>query len=724
MSISQPLPHDAVAPHPVGKGDNDEQRSAEIAVGSVKGGGGLSRRRPGVWNLMDTAVPATARGRWCIISCDFRLSRSTHIRIEFFNVTGAHATGLPFSLANTGCQTSYGVCYVPADAERARPELWGPRPAYNSSVITFRPISRVQAAVRIALSHPVVLGKALWIGSQLHRRRSAFDLSRDAVRQALESRSYKGDYTLWSSLFDSWGPGAFQDCLRGPSLGLLVFDTGSNKQALSATLRSLAAQFGPALPHAIVGGAAKVGIEAAFSSLPAGCDYIGILQSGEMLAPHTALLARAQLDALGLPALVYADEDVRLEPGSRRRGAPLFKPEPNRILMLSGTLSHGLWLVRRGLFVAFRELWDEAAGWAEAVRLSLWINLHEAGATRNGGTRRVPFVLTHRRPDTEAAPSELLSRIVEAHLGRTGMPLEVASEWPMRLRAAPLQRAGRVSIVVASALRSIEVERCIRAVLSETRHDDLELIVGVSQPGPFDPVQRAMAARIEADPRAKVVSLRANHFNFSWTNNQCVKLTSGEQIVLLNDDVSPIRSDWLRVMLAHLADPAVGVVGAKLLYPNGTVQHGGVIMGLGGLCDHAFRTLPGDGPGYASRAALPQELSAVTGACLLIRRPLLENLGGLDEGYPSAFNDVDLCLRAREAGYAVVFAPEAVLYHLESYTYGSHYDGERAAFREAEIGRLRARWSRVAEEDPFHSPNLCQLPGHEWRPAFPPRAIL
>ena len=246
-----------------------------------------------------------------------------------------------------------------------------------------------------------------------------------------------------------------------------------------------------------------------------------------------------------------------------------------------------------GLFVAFRELWDEAAGWAEAVRLSLWINLHEAGATRNGGTRRVPFVLTHRRPDTEAAPSELLSRIVEAHLGRTGMPLEVASEWPMRLRAAPLQRAGRVSIVVASALRSIEVERCIRAVLSETRHDDLELIVGVSQPGPFDPVQRAMAARIEADPRAKVVSLRANHFNFSWTNNQCVKLTSGEQIVLLNDDVSPIRSDWLRVMLAHLADPAVGVVGGNRLYPNGTVQHGGVIMGLGGLCDHAFRHFRG-----------------------------------------------------------------------------------------------------------------------------------
>ena len=107
---------------------------------------------------------------------------------------------------------------MPADAERARPELWGPRPAYNSSVITFRPISRVQAAVRIALSHPVVLGKALWIGSQLHRRRSSFDLSRDAVRQALELRSYKGDYTLWSSLFDSGTPERFRIAYQGPRL--------------------------------------------------------------------------------------------------------------------------------------------------------------------------------------------------------------------------------------------------------------------------------------------------------------------------------------------------------------------------------------------------------------------------------------------------------------------------------------------------------------------------
>jgi O-antigen biosynthesis protein len=724
MSISQPLPHDTAAPSPVGECDNEGQGSVEIAVGSLTGSGGVSRQGPGVWHFLDLAVPATARGRWCIISCDFRLGRSARIRIEFFNVAGARVTWLPCSLANTVGQTSYGVCCVPADAEHARLELWGPRPAHNRLAITYRPIGRVQAAARIALAHPVMLGKqALWIGSQLHRRHSVSELFRGAVKQVLESGACK-DYMLWSSLFDSWDLEALQESLPGPMLGLLVFDTGNNKQALSATLRSLAAQRGAGLPHAIVGGAAKVGLDAALSNLPAGCDYVGILQAGEMLGPHAALLARAQLDTLGMPALVYADEDVRPEPGSRYRGAPLFKPEPNRMLMMSGTLSRGLWLVRRGLLAVLRELGDETADWAEAVRLSLWLHLHEAGVTRSAGTRRVPFVLTHRRPDTEGAPHKLLSRIVEAHLGRTAMPLQVASEWPMRLHAVPLQRDGRVSIVVLSALRSPEVEHCIRAVLSGTRHDDLEMIIGVSQPGPLNPAQRAMAARIGADHRAKVVPLRADHFNFSWTNNQCAKLASGEQILLLNDDVFPMRPDWLRIMLAHLADPAVGVVGAKLLYPHGTVQHGGVIMGLDGLCNHAFRTLAGDEPGYAARAVLPQELSAVTGACLLIRRPLLEKLGGFDESYFSAFNDVDLCLRVREEGYAVVFAPEAVLYHLESHTYGSHHAGERAVFREAEIERLRARWARVIEEDPFHSPNLCLVAGREWEPAFPPRAIL
>ncbi|HEX8927889.1 MAG TPA: glycosyltransferase family 2 protein, partial [Actinomycetota bacterium] len=324
-------------------------------------------------------------------------------------------------------------------------------------------------------------------------------------------------------------------------------------------------------------------------------------------------------------------------------------------------------------------------------------------------------------PDAEAAPPGELARIVGAHFRRAGLPFEAgAPAWP--LRARPLPRPGRITAVVPSALRSDEAERCIKAALAGTRHADFELVVAVSQPGPLDAAQRAAAARIEAaDGRARVLPLRAERFNFSWVNNRVIADTAGEHVLLLNDDVVPIEPGWLDAMAAHLADPAVGAVGAKLLYPGGAVQHGGVIMGMGGLCDHANRHLDGDAPGYAWRAVLAQELSAVTGACMLVRRRALERVGGLDEEYPSAFNDVDLCLRLREAGYSVVFAPEALLHHHELRTYGSHYAGERAQFHGREVARIRARWAGVIAEDPFHSPNLDLATGREWEPAFPPR---
>jgi GT2 family glycosyltransferase len=699
-----------------------EEASAEVTVGGRTAKRVWSRRRPGVWSLADTPVPQTARGCWCIVSCDFCLGKSALIRIEFLDIAGMRVAGLHCKLERNGkFGNPYGICYIPAEAERARPEVWGPPPARNSLAISYRPIGRAQAAVYVALKHPILFSYEFLV-SNLHRPRPVREILRRAMFRALDSEPFKGDYTVWSALFGSAGFEALQDEPLAPSLGMLVFDSGSNDWSLRATLRSMGAQRGSGLPHAIVRGPGKASVEAAIASLPATCDYIGVLQSGEILAAHAALLARLQLEALGLPALVYADEDVQ-EPSGRRR-TPLFKPEPNHMLMLSGTLSRGLWLIRRReLLAGLRELEDDATSWAETLRVSLWLGLYETGATRSGGTRRIPFVLTHRLTNAEAPPSKLMPSIVQAHLGRTGMPMEVASKWPMRLRAQPLPRGKRVSIIMPSTLGSAEVEHCIRTVLSNTQYDGLELIIGVSQPDPLTRAQSAVAARIEADPRVKVVSLSSNQFNFSWTNNQCFNFARGELILLLNDDVYPKRPNWLHAMVAHLHDPTVGVVGAKLLYPNGTVQHGGVIMGLGGLCDHAFRSLAGDAPGYAARAVLPQELSAVTGACLLIRTSLLQKLSGLDENYPSAFNDVDLCLRAREAGYAVVFAPEAVLYHLELHTYVSHYAGERAAFKNAEVERLRARWAHVVEEDPFHSPNLSLVPAREWEPAFPPRVL-
>ena len=283
---------------------------------------------------------------------------------------------------------------------------------------------------------------------------------------------------------------------------------------------------------------------------------------------------------------------------------------------------------------------------------------------------------------------------------------------------------GAVTVVIPSTLRRPHALRCITAVLRGTAHPRFRVHVAVSQAEPLDETQREAARRIEAHSNAEVTWLRAERFNFSWVNNRVIERTDGENVLLLNDDVSPTAPDWLDWMAAYLADPAVGVVGARLLYPGGAVQHGGVIMGLAGLCDHAHRHLPGNQPGYAWRAVLPQELSAVTAACMLVRRRLLREVGGLDEAYPSAFNDVDLALRVREAGYAVIYAPQAELIHHELQTYGSHYAGDRQPFFTMEGERMRARWADVCAADPFHNPNLGLEPGREWHLAFPPRVDL
>jgi GT2 family glycosyltransferase len=676
------------------------------------------------WRDADKPVPAEARGRWCVVSAEGLAAATRRValaRVEFLDAVGEGTGGRLYLRKGTG----RAVCFVPPIAERARLEVLGSRRCPGGAALSYRPIGTAGAAARLLAAHPgLVAGLARGIGPALMKLRPepAKARLRETLGRAIAAEASIEDYRLWSSLFDTWSPDDLHAVQGSPSLGFLVFHDGADaaRRALGATIAGLRRQYGPAQPHVVVAREGWTGPQEALAALPE-CDYIGILQAGEVLPPHASLLARGRLAALGLPATVYADEDERPTDGGLP-ASPLFKPEPNRAFMVSGVLSRGLWLVRRELLADTEcDAPHADGGWAEALRLDLWLRLHEIGEARVGGSRRLPFVLTHRRPDTAAAPPEALAHVVGAHLRRSGLPFEAEAAWPLRVRPRCLPRPGRVTIVVPSALRSAEAEHCIKAVLAGTRHADLELVVAVSQAGPLDAEQRAAAARIEAHGKARVLPLRAERFNFSWVNNRAVAATAGEHVLLLNDDVTPTEPDWLDAMTAHLADPAVGIVGAKLLYPGGAVQHGGVIMGLSGLCDHAHRHLGGDEAGYAGRAVLAQELSAVTGACLLVRRRVLERVGGLDERYPSAFNDVDLCLRVREAGYSVVFAPEAVLHHYELRTYGSHYAGERAEFKEVEAARMRARWAEVIAGDPFHNPNLGLSTGREWEPAFPPR---
>ena len=239
----------------------------------------------------------------------------------------------------------------------------------------------------------------------------------------------------------------------------------------------------------------------------------------------------------------------------------------------------------------------------------------------------------------------------------------------------------------------------------------------------------AVLRAVASLPLVRVLDLGLDGFNYARANNLAAAEAQGDTLLLLNDDVAPLRPgrggdagrDWLGTMAAHLEDPGVGAVGARLLYGDGRVQHGGVVLGLGGLAEHADRLRARDDPGPHGLCRVDREVSAVTAACLLLRRATWEALGGMDERFAVALNDVDLCLRLRRLGLGVRQANTAELFHYESLSLGRHYAGDRASLEAGEVRLLRTLHGESLLADPFHSPNLSLQLGAEDQPAFPPR---
>jgi GT2 family glycosyltransferase len=194
----------------------------------------------------------------------------------------------------------------------------------------------------------------------------------------------------------------------------------------------------------------------------------------------------------------------------------------------------------------------------------------------------------------------------------------------------------------------------------------------------------------------------AGPFNFSAMNNFAVEQTESPWLLFLNNDTEVIERDWLTVMAEHVQRPEVGAVGPMLLYPDDTVQHAGIVMGVGGIAEHAFRGWPADSPGVCRQLQTTRNYSAVTGACLLTRRDVFVEVGGFDEEQlPVTFSDVDLCLKIRRAGYRIIYTPFAKLYHHESST-------RRPAVEPMETGVMQERWREVLEQDPYYNPNLSR----------------
>jgi GT2 family glycosyltransferase len=286
----------------------------------------------------------------------------------------------------------------------------------------------------------------------------------------------------------------------------------------------------------------------------------------------------------------------------------------------------------------------------------------------------------------------------------------------VRIRFAVPVPAPKVSIIIPTRDRAELLRQCIDSVQQKTTYPSYEIIV-VDNGSTEEATLQYFAAIASDDVR---ILRDDSPFNFSALNNRAVGHATGEFVCLLNNDIEVITPDWLDELIGIAAQPGIGAVGARLWYPDDTIQHGGVILGIGGVAGHIHHGLRRGQTGYFDRAVLTQNLSAVTAACLVIRKAIYAEVGGLDEQLAVAFNDIDFCAKVASAGYRNAWTPHAELYHHESASRGSDIAPEKLERFQREIRWMQNRWRDFLTSDPAYNPNLS-LESTPFTLAFPPR---
>lgn len=437
--------------------------------------------------------------------------------------------------------------------------------------------------------------------------------------------------------------------------------------------------------------------------------YVARLGQGDLLAPLALHWIVEAINRCPGAALVYSDEDK--VDGLGRRFEPYFKGDFNQVLLLAQDC-----IARLGVYR--RDVVQGVGGFREGFRAALDhdLALRCAAASARHEIVHVPRVLYHRRATDGAAPTaesvEAARRAVTEHVHRfdAGATVEPAPDWPLglRVRHSLPSPPPLVSIIICTRDQGKLLRAAIDSIRSRTTYEDHEIVVldnGSRDAGTLD-----YLAHIARQPRMTLVR-DDSPFNYSRLNNAAVRHARGSILCLLNDDVEVLAPGWLEEMVSFAVQPGIGAVGARLWYPDGTLQHGGVIIGVGGVAGHAHPRLARGQAGYFGRGVLQQELSAVTGACLVVRREIFEAVGGFDDRIEVAFNDVDLCLRIRTAGYRNVWTPFAELIHHESASRGYEDTPEKVARFEREVRFMQERWGASLRTDPHYNPNLSMRSG-------------
>lgn len=442
-------------------------------------------------------------------------------------------------------------------------------------------------------------------------------------------------------------------------------------------------------------------------------DFLCFLDHDDLLEPNALYELALALKKHPGAELLYTDED-KVSADGKEFFQPNFKPDFNPFLLRSNNyichfLAVGAPLAKR--VGGFRKGFDGAQDYDFILRCT----------EKTEKIVHVPLALYHWRtgggstadnPFSKGYAYEAGQRAIEEHLKRSGLSGTVQrlrSPGFYRVRYAPAGMP-KISVIIPSCDHAGLLRDCLISVWEKTTYENYEVVVVENNSTEPATAAAYRELRREAERRGKalrIVRWKGTGFHYPKLNDCGVRASDGEYLLFLNNDITVISPDWMEEFLGVAACPGVGIVGARLYYPDDTIQHAGIIIGMGGVAGSLFVGMERERSGYMNRAVLLQNLSAVTAACMLVKRSVYEELGGMERRLAVAFNDVDFCLRARRAGYQVVYDPYVELYHHESKSRGAEDTTEKLKRFQGEIEFMRGRWIGLLQEgDPYYNPNL------------------
>lgn len=436
-------------------------------------------------------------------------------------------------------------------------------------------------------------------------------------------------------------------------------------------------------------------------------EFVGLLDHDDLLAPNAlyevvrALEADWELDA------VYTDED-KVTTELDEHFQPHLKPDFNLDLLRSNNYICHFFVVRRSVVKkagGFRQEFDGAQDHDFIFRC--------VETARKVG--HIPEILyhwrTHKASTADNPASKMYAfdagkRAIEAHLERTGTE-GVVTHTPdlgfFRVKY-PVQGNPLVSIIIPNKDEKETLKDCIESIRKKTEYENYEIIIVENNSTTEEIFQ--YYKELSQDPRIRLLRWK-KEFNYSAINNYGVSHARGEYLLFLNNDVKIITPGWIKEMLGVCQRPEVGAVGVKLIYPDNTIQHAGCVIGIGGIAGHMFVDMPANRTGYLHKASILQDMSAVTAACMMMKRTAFEEAGGFTEKLSVAFNDVDLCLKVRKNKKLIVYDPYVELYHMESKTRGAEDSTEKVRRFQEEIEYMRCQWIDILKNgDPYYNKNL------------------